>query len=63
MWEGKSISLNPEKELNWRAHDLKDKGASHGPRQDPTQGFNLLQMSPNWFLGIWTRSPIYSRPN
>jgi hypothetical protein len=24
--------LNREKELKWRAHDLKDKGASHGPR-------------------------------
>jgi hypothetical protein len=23
----------------------------------PTQGFNLLQMSPNWFLSIWTLDP------
>jgi hypothetical protein len=31
IWEGKSISLNQEKRAKMeRAHDLKDKGASHG---------------------------------
>jgi hypothetical protein len=27
----------------------------------PTQGFNLLQMSPNWFLQIWTLGPPLSK--
>jgi hypothetical protein len=36
-----------EKELKRRAHDVKNQDASEGPRQGPTQGFNLLQMSPN----------------
>jgi hypothetical protein len=31
IWKGKSISLNQEKRAKMeRAHDLKDKGASHG---------------------------------
>ncbi len=30
------------------------QGTSH------TQGFNLFEMSPNWFLGIWTLDPITS---
>ncbi len=25
-------------------------GPIEGPRQGPTQGFNLLQMGPNWFM-------------
>jgi hypothetical protein len=29
-----------------------------GPRQGPTQGLNLLQMSPNWFLRIRSLGPI-----
>jgi hypothetical protein len=50
--KGKSIGLNPKKEIKRRAHDLKNQDASWGPNQVPTQGFNLLQMNPNWFLGI-----------
>jgi len=30
--------------------------------QGPAQGFNLLQMSLNWFLGIWTLNAIQSEP-
>jgi hypothetical protein len=45
--EGKSIGFNPKKKLKRKAHDLKNQDASWGPRQGPTQGFNLLQMSPN----------------
>ncbi len=26
-------------------------------RYSPTQGFNLLQIRPNWFLGNWTLDP------
>jgi hypothetical protein len=51
--EGKSIGLNPRKELTRRAHGLKNQDASQGP----TQVFNLFQMSPNWLLGIWTLDP------
>jgi hypothetical protein len=53
--EGKSIGLNATKELKRRAHDLKNQHTSSGPRQGRTQGFNLLQMSLNWFLqiGYW----------
>ncbi len=38
-----------------RARDLKNQDATHGP----TQGFDVLQMSPTWrFLGIWTLDSI-----
>jgi len=43
-----STGPDQKKELKGeRAHDLKNQGASEGPRQGPTQGFNLLQVSPN----------------
>jgi hypothetical protein len=36
-----------------RAHDLENKRCKLGStRHGSTQQFNLLQMSPNWFLGI-----------
>jgi hypothetical protein len=47
----KSIGSNQKTELKRRAHDLKNQDA----RQGPTQGFNFLQNSPNWF--IWTLNP------
>jgi hypothetical protein len=31
--------------------DLENQESGYGPRYNRTQGFNLLQMSPNWFLG------------
>ncbi len=38
--------------LIWRTkNQARDQGTS------PTQGFNLLQISPNWFLGNWTPDP------
>jgi hypothetical protein len=54
--EGKSIGSHQKMELKgkfmiWRIE------MQAGPRQGPNQGFNLLQMSPNWFLGIWTLDP------
>ncbi len=36
---------------------LENQDASQGSKEGPTQGFNLLQISPNWFLGIWTLEP------
>jgi len=38
--------------LIWRT-----KNQSRGPRYTPSQGFNLLHMSPNWVLGNWTLDP------
>jgi hypothetical protein len=57
--DGKSDGLNQNKKgANWRAHDLKNQDTRQGPGQGPTQGINLLQMTPNWFLGIQTLNPI-----
>ncbi len=30
-------------------------------KNNPTQGFNLLQFSPNWFLGNWTLWTLVSK--
>jgi hypothetical protein len=38
--------------LIWRT-----KNQAREPRYSTTQGFNLLQISPNWFLGNWTLDP------
>jgi len=54
--EGKSIGSGRKKKLKSRACNL-NQDASYIPRQCPTQGFNLLQRSSNWFLGIWTLDP------
>jgi hypothetical protein len=49
--ERKSLGLKPKekkkKQLKRRAHDLKNQDASYGPRQSPTQVYNLLQVSSN----------------
>ncbi len=47
----------PKKGLKRRACDLKNQDASQDPTQAPTGGFNLLQISSNWFLGNWTLDP------
>jgi hypothetical protein len=54
--KGKINQFGPKKNgaKRERAHDLKNQDASQSPNLGLTQGFNLLQMSPNWFLGIWT---------
>jgi len=60
IFERKSIGSKQrqKKSSKRRANDVKNQDAREGPRQGPTQGFNLLQMSPNWLLGIWTLDPI-----
>jgi hypothetical protein len=60
--EGKSIGLNPPKKntLKKRAHDLKNQDASQV--RCLIKDSILLQMSPNWFLRIWTLDPIESGP-
>ncbi len=37
-----------EKERSW----FEGQKCKLGPMQGPAQGFNLLQMSSNWFLGM-----------
>ncbi len=36
---------------------MENEESSYGRRYNPTQGFDLLQISPNWFLGNWTLDP------
>jgi len=55
--EGKSIDLNQKTVLKgepliWRT---KNQAMDQGTLQ--LKGFNLLHMSPNWFLGNWTLDP------
>jgi hypothetical protein len=53
---GKKINwFGPKNSPQRRAPDLENQEWGLGPRySSPTQGFNLLQISPNWFLGNWT---------
>jgi hypothetical protein len=57
-WHYFEVKINwfePKEKRSYKgkAHDLKNQDASQGS----TQGFNLFQMSPNWFLGICTLDP------
>jgi hypothetical protein len=59
---GKINWLGPKKQVltKRRAPDLENQesGLFRDPRySSPTQRFNLLQMSPNWFLRNWTLDP------
>jgi hypothetical protein len=55
--ETKSIDTDPKNSAKRRAPDLENQESGYGQRYSPTQGFNLLQISPNWFLGIRTVDP------
>jgi len=55
--KGKSTGSNQKNSAKRRTPDLKNQEWGYGPRYRPTQGFNLLQISPNWFLGNWTLDP------
>jgi hypothetical protein len=53
--EGKSIGLDTEtvqKESCWFGEPR-----TYGQRYSPTQGFDLLLIRTNWFLGNWTLDP------
>jgi hypothetical protein len=50
----KSIGSDQKNSAERRAPNLENQESGKGPRYSPTQGFNLLQISPNWFLGNWT---------
>jgi len=54
---GKFNWLGPKNSAKRRVPDLENQEWGQGPRYSPTQGFNLLQMSPNWFLGNWILDP------
>jgi hypothetical protein len=49
--------FRPKNSAQRRAADLENQESGKGPRYSPIQGFNLLQISPNWFLGNWTLDP------
>jgi hypothetical protein len=55
--EGKPIGLDQKNSAKRRAPDLENQESGYGPRYSLTQGLNLLQISPNWFLGNWTLDP------
>jgi hypothetical protein len=55
--EGKSIGWDQNTSAKRRAGDLKNQESGSGPSYTPTQAFNLLHMSPNWFLGNSTPGP------
>jgi hypothetical protein len=54
---GKINWFGPKNSAKRRVPDLENQESGYGPRYSPTQGFNLLQISPNWFLGNWTLAP------
>jgi hypothetical protein len=55
--EGKTIWLDPKTVLKGELLIWRTKNQAGDQGYTPTQGFNLLQMSPNWFLGNWTLDP------
>jgi hypothetical protein len=55
--KGKSVGADQKNSAKRRAPDLENQESGYGPRYSPTQGFNLLHISPNWFLGNWTLDP------
>ncbi len=54
---GKINRFGPKNSAKRRTPDFKNQESGQGPRYSPPQGFNLLQISPNWFLGTWTLHP------
>jgi len=55
--EEKSIGLDPKAVLKGEILIWRTKNQARNQRYSATQGFNLLQISPNWFLGHWTLDP------
>ncbi len=54
--EGKSIGSDPKTVLKGELLIWRTKNQAKGLKvYSPTQGLNLLQISPNWFLGNWMR--------
>ncbi len=55
---GKINWFEPKNGAKRRAPNLENHESGQGPMYSPTQGFNLLQISPNRFLGNWTLDPL-----
>ncbi len=55
---GKINWFGPKNSAKRRAPDLENQESGEGRRYSPTQGFNWVQISPNWFLGNWTLDPV-----
>jgi hypothetical protein len=57
--ERKSIGSDQTNGAKRRAPDLiwRTKNQARDQVYTPNQGFNLLQISPNWFLRNWTLDP------
>jgi hypothetical protein len=54
-WFGGKINwFGPKNSAKRKAPNLKNQESGYGPSYSPTQGFNSLQISPNWFQGNWT---------
>jgi hypothetical protein len=56
-FEGKINWFGPTNSAERRAPDLENQESGYEPRYRLPQRFNLLQISPNWFLGNWTLDP------
>jgi hypothetical protein len=52
LFGGKINWFGPKNTVKRRALNLENQKSSQGPRCCQTQGFNLLQINPNWFVGI-----------
>jgi hypothetical protein len=57
FWKENQSVQTEKNSAKKRAPDMENQESGFGPRYTPTQGFNLLQISPNWFLGNWTPGP------
>jgi hypothetical protein len=58
----KSIGLNPKKKKELERRERFEEPRCKLGSKALTQGFNLLQMSPNWFLIIWTFAHLERGP-
>jgi hypothetical protein len=56
LWRENQI-VRIKRSAKRRPPDLENQESGWGPRYTPSQGFNLLHMSPNWILGNWTLDP------
>ncbi len=54
FWKGNHLVQTQKWELKGELMVWRTKMEARVQGCDPAQGFNLLQFSPNWFLGTWT---------
>jgi len=59
FWRENQLIQTQKNSAKRRAPDMESQESGYGPRYNsPTQGFNLLQIGPNWFLRNWTLDPL-----